>query len=117
MDTFYERIDQIADHYQMKTGVLLRRCRVPYSTFRSARARNYDPQLKTVLRILRTCPQVQMEWLITGKGEMLKPSAGQENQTPIDAEIARLRKQIAQLTEMLLEKEKRIIELEIGRNG
>ena len=116
MDTFYDRIEQIADHYKMKTGVLLRRCGVPYSTFRSARFRNCDPQLKTVLRILKTCSKVRMEWLITGGGEMLKPGSGQEDAAKENAEIVRLNKQISHLTEMLLEKEKRIIELEIGRN-
>lgn len=117
MDTFYDRIEQIADHYKMKTGVLLRRCGVPYSTFRSARFRDCDPQLKTVLRILKTCPNVRMQWLIEGEGEMLKPSSGKDNEAKENAEIVRLKKQISQLTEMLLEKEKRIIELEIGQGG
>lgn len=116
MDTFYDRIDRIADHYKMKTGVFLRRCGVSYSTFRSARFRGFDPQLKTVLRILNTCPKVRMEWLITGEGEMLKPGSDEADKAKESAEIASLKKQIGQLKEMLLEKEKRIIELEIGQN-
>lgn len=116
MKTFYDRIEQIADHYKMKTGVLLRQCGVPYSTFRSARFRDCDPQLKTVLRILRTCPKVRMQWLVEGEGEMLKPDSGKEDEAKENEEITRLKKQIAHLTEMLLEKERRIIELEIGRN-
>ena len=117
MNTFYDRVEELAAHYKMKIGVFLRRCDVPYATFRSARFRNFDPQLKTVMRVLDTCPKVRMEWMITGRGEMLKPGTGEEDKAKENAEIVLLKKQVAQLTEMLLEKERRIIELEIKQGG
>lgn len=111
MDTFHDRVEQIAEHYKMKTKTLVERCGVPYPTFRSSRYRLNDPQLKTIMRILDTCPRVRMEWLIAGKGEMLKPAGPTPEQE--NAEVAELKKQVERLTQIILEKEKRIIELEL----
>lgn len=112
MDTFYDRVEQIAAHYQMKTGELLRRCDIPYGTFRSSRFRRNDPQLATIMRILQVCTRVRMEWLVAGQGEMLMPDPEKLRESD-NAEIEQLKKQIEKLKELLLEKEKRIIELEI----
>lgn len=111
METFYDRVEQLAAHYNMKKTVFLQRCGVPYGTFRSSHFRESYPQLPTVLRILDTCPKVRMEWLVTGKGEMLVPEGPSEAEE--NAEIERLKKQIERLTALLLEKERRIIELEM----
>lgn len=115
METFYDRVEQIAEHYEMKITTLLSRCDVPYSTFRSARFRRNDPHLQTILKVLRTCPRVRWEWLVEGKGDMLAP----EGPKPEDehAEITRLKKQIERLTAIILEKEKRIIELEMEQEA
>lgn len=111
MDTFYDRVVQIADHYKMRVKTLVERCDIPYSTFRSSRHRENDPQLRTVMRILETCPKVRMEWLVAGKGEMLEPNGPTPEEE--NAEIAELKKQIERLTQIILEKERRIIELEL----
>lgn len=111
MDTFYDRVEQIAAHYKMKIIIFLKRCDVPYGTFRSARFRKTDPHLQTILKILRTCPKVRMEWLVSGKGEMLVPQGPLPEEE--NAEITLLKKQIQRLTTIILEKEKRIIELEM----
>lgn len=115
METFYDRVEQIAEHYEMKITTFLYRCDVPYGTFRSSRFRQNDPRLETVLKILRTCPQVHWEWLVRGKGDMLVP----EGPKPEDEneEIALLKKQIERLTAIILEKEKRIIELEMEQEA
>lgn len=112
MGTFYDRVEQIAEHYNMKTHELVKRCRIPYGTFRSARFRKNDPQLKTVMRVLQTCPRVRMEWLIAGKGDMLLPDPDAQAESD-NHEINQLKKQIEKLKELLLEKERQIIELEI----
>lgn len=115
MDTFYDRVEQLATHYKMTIPVFLDRCGIPYGTFRSARFRQNAPLLQTVMRILNVCPKVRMEWLVRGKGDMLVPegpSAEEEN-----VEIARLKKQVEHLTEIILEKERRIIELEMERDA
>lgn len=115
METFYDRVEQLAKHYKMKTTAFLKLCEVPYGTFRSSRFRMSDPQLKTILKILDTCRKVRWEWLAEGKGDMLVP----EGPPPEDenAEIALLKKQIERLTAIILEKEKRIIELEMEQEA
>lgn len=115
MSTFYDRVEQIARHEGLVMADFLRRCHIPYATFRSSRFRQHDPRLETILRILRAFPKVRMEWLATGKGEMLVPpgpSKEEENE-----EISKLKQQVERLKTLLLEKERRIIELEIGREG
>lgn len=115
METFYDRVELLASHYKMKITELLYRCDIPYGTFRSSRFRMNDPQLKTILKILKTCQKVRWEWLVEGKGDMLMP----KGPSPEDenAEIALLKKQIERLTAIILEKEKRIIELEMKQEA
>ncbi len=115
MGTFYKRLEQIAEHYKLSTVEVLRRCKIPYSTFRSLRLRKSDPQLSTVINVLKTCPKVRAEWLILGKGEMLI----EEQKVPVETEseeVAQLKAQIEKLKSLLLEKEQRIINLEMNRS-
>lgn len=115
MGTFYKRLEQIAEHYKLDTTEVLRRCRIPYSTFRSLRMRKSDPQLSTVINVIKTCPKVRPEWIILGKGEMLI----EEQKAPVETvneEVAQLKAQIEKLKALLLEKEQRIIELEMNRS-
>lgn len=112
VETFYDRVEQIAAHYNMKTHEVLERCHIPYGTFRSARFRENDPQLRTIMRIAHIFHQVRIEWLITGKGDMLLPDPKIQAESD-NAEIKQLKKQIEKLKALLLEKERRIIELEL----
>lgn len=112
VETFYDRVEQIAAHYQMKTYELLERCHIPYGTFRSARFRESDPQLRTIMRIIHLFPRVRIEWLISGEGDMLLPDPNIQVESD-NAEIKQLKKQIEKLKALLLEKEQRIIELEL----
>lgn len=115
MSTFYDRVEQLARHEGLVMADFLRRCGVPYTTFRSSRHRKNDPSLQTIRRILRAFPKVRMEWLAWGTGEMLHPAGPSEEEE--NEEIRKLKEQVKRLTELLLEKERRIIELEIGREG
>lgn len=115
MSTFYDRVEQLVRHEGLVMADFLRRCGVPYATFRSSRHREHDPSLQTIRRILRAFPKVRMEWLAWGTGEMLHPAGPSEEEE--NEEIRKLKEQVKRLTELLLEKERRIIELEIGREG
>lgn len=116
MGNFYSRVAQVAAHYEMTTRALLKRCGIPYSTFRSSRFRNSDPQSKNIRKVLQTCPKVRAEWLLFGKGEMLAAEQAAE-QVPESEEVARLKEQVEKLTALVLEKERRIIALETRRDG
>ena len=110
MSTFYDRVEQLARHEGLVMADFLRRCGIPYATFRSSRHREHDPSLQTIRRILRAFPKVRMEWLAWGTGEMLHPAGPSEEEE--NEEIRKLKEQVKRLTELLLEKERRIIELE-----
>lgn len=113
--TFYDRVEELARQEGMKTADLLRRCGIPYNTFHASRFRQHDPRLATVLRVTRSFPRVRMEWLADGQGEMTHPAAPPKAE--VNEEVAKLKLQIERLKELLLEKERRIIELEIGQEG
>lgn len=114
MGSFYTRMDRIAEYYKVKTGDLVKRCGVHYSTFRASRLRHSNPQMKTIACVLRSCPEIDARWLVLGTGEMLVPV--KEEQVPQVAqdseEVARLKAQVEKLTALILEKERRIIALE-----
>lgn len=115
MSTFYDRVEQIARHEGLVMADFLRRCDIPYTTFRSSRHRQHDPSLHTIRRILCAFPKVRLEWLAWGTGEMLVPAGPSKEEE--NEEIRKLKEQVRRLTELLLEKERRIIGLEIGREG
>lgn len=119
MGSFYTRMDRMAEYYGVKTGDLVKRCGVPYATFRSSRLRRSNPQMKSIACVLRTCPEIDARWLILGTGEMLVPA--KEDQTLAtkqdSEEVARLKAQVEKLTALVLEKERRIIALETRSDG
>ncbi|WP_287620437.1 hypothetical protein [Parabacteroides sp.] len=115
MSTFYDRVEQIARHEELVMAEFLRRCNIPYSTFRSSRFRQHDPSLETIRRILCAFPRVRLEWLAWGTGEMLYPTGPSKKEE--NEKITKLEQQVERLKALLLEKERRIIELEIGREG
>ncbi len=117
MGSFYTRMDRIAEYYGVKTGDLVKRCGVPYSTFRASRLRRSNPQMKTIACVLRSCPEIEARWLVLGTGEMLvSVKEDQSSQTKQDSEeVARLKAQVEKLTALVLEKERRIIALETGQ--
>ena len=109
MEDFYDRLDQLVKHYKITKKALADRCGISYSLLSSNRSRGHVPHLRTIGRILNAFPKVRLEWLAFGRGEMLVP----EGPFPEceNAEIARLKRQVEKLIALLLEKEKRIIEL------
>lgn len=111
--TFYDRVEELARQQGLVMADFLRRCGIPYTTFHSSRFRQHDPRLETVLRVTRAFPRVRMEWLATGQGEMLHPAGPSKKEE--NEKVAKLTLQIERLKELLIEKERRIIELEIER--
>lgn len=109
MEDFYDRLDQLVKHYKITKKALADRCGISYSLFSSDRSRGHVPHLRTIGLILKAFPKVRLEWLAFGKGEMLQPEGPPPERE--NAEIARLKRQVEKLTALLLEKERKIIEL------
>ncbi len=113
MADFYDRVKLLMRHYKVNKREFVNNCDISYGTLSGSKSRYNDPQLKTIRKILRAYPAVRVEWLAFGEGEMFYPPAPDPARE--SAEVARLKRQIEELTNLLLEKERKIIELSLKR--
>lgn len=112
MQSFYNRIQEIAAYYNIKPSVILNCSSIPYSTYHSLSYRRAVPSIETVLKIIKQYPEISFEWLAIGKGNMIIP----KNVEPDDEKnpkIIALKRQVEILTDRLMDKERRILELEL----
>lgn len=71
MNTTVERIEQIADYYNVKIGTLEKNIGASKGVLSRAIAQRTDIQTKWIERIVENYPDIDANWLITGRGEML----------------------------------------------
>lgn len=112
MQSFYDRIQDIAMHYNIKPSTILKVSRIPYSTYHSLSYRGAVPSIETVLKIINHYPDINFEWLCIGKGDMLCAKNDKKDDENNPKMIA-LKRQVEILTDRLMEKERRILELEL----
>lgn len=111
MTGFYQRIEWLAERHEMKLTAFLTRCGIPKATFTASKHRGHEPHLKNIKRVLNAFPNVRVEWLAWGEGEPFVLAALPEKDD--SEEVAALKRQVEQLKNLLLEKERRIIDLEL----
>lgn len=112
MQSFYDRIQDIATYYNIKPSVILRCSHIPYSTYHSLSYRGTCPSIETVQKIINCYPEVSFEWLAVGKGNMLIP----KKTTPDDEDspkIIALKRKVEILSDRLIDKERYILKLEL----
>ncbi|MCB9202064.1 MAG: helix-turn-helix transcriptional regulator [Flavobacteriales bacterium] len=76
MTSIKDRIIQIADIKEVNKRIFFKKINSSYSNFRG-KSRNSSPSATIVAEISSKYPDVNSEWLLTGKGEMLKQNSSQ----------------------------------------
>lgn len=79
MNTTVERIEQIADYYNVKIGTLEKNIGASKGVLSRAIAQRTDIQTKWIERIVENYPDIDANWLITGQGEMFKQNVPKPN--------------------------------------
>jgi len=69
-----DRIYQYIDYKEVSPKSFEERAELSNGYLGKQRKRNADLGESILLRILENCPEINPEWLLTGKGEMLKES-------------------------------------------
>lgn len=88
------RIRQIIEYYGISIRAFEQKIFISEGTIYRGLTRNSDFSSSVLVKILNNCPDISTEWLVLGKGEMLRESAPE---TPSDATIDRFLKRIENL--------------------
>ena len=68
-----ERILQIMKHYNLSQRQFAMKIDMNPQTLNSMIIRNYEIRITIIADILRAFPEVSIEWLVLGDGDMIKP--------------------------------------------
>ena len=79
---------------------------------RKMRLRDADIGETILLQIIENCPDISVEWLVTGVGEMLKPVVAQAPPEPPQKAISEVESHIIDILQaQLVEKDRQIAQL------
>lgn len=81
-----ERIKTIMSYYHLSVNAFAAKITANQVTINQQMNGDRKVSLETVLKIINSFDLISPEWLLTGKGEMLKLSSSREESTPITNE-------------------------------
>jgi hypothetical protein len=129
VENILDRIKQIADNEQIKITTLERKIGASKGVLSRAISMKTDIQLKWVQVLVEIYPQYSVEWLLTGKGKMLKNTVEkpedktkkvlelEEEYRRQAAEIAELKEKIRELQNEMILQLKEIVELQKNKSA
>lgn len=77
-----ERIKQIIDYYGLNTSQFEKKIFSSNGSIRTVLNRGSSLNVSTVIRILENCPEISPDWLLLGRGEMLRKNTQISETTP-----------------------------------
>lgn len=77
------RIEQLMNHYQMSSRKFAMSIGVNYNTFQNCFRRKSDISHSLLFLILTKYPDVNVEWLMLGRGEMMKENTSLNETTKL----------------------------------
>lgn len=80
-----ERIYQYLDSADIKIAEFERQCALSNGYLRKMKLRNGDLGEGVLMQVLENCPAISPEWLLTGRGEMLRQAESSPTATPATA--------------------------------
>lgn len=115
MEDINLRIKQLCEvKFHGKIGEFARSIGVSDANIRGYIVRNIEPGYKFFVKCLEGVPDISLEWLILGKGDMYKPITSTQNQANDDNTLERLIRTQAETIETqrkLIETQERLLEL------
>lgn len=107
MKNVLDRINQLALNELLTITSLEREIGASKGVLSRAIKNQTDIQSKWIIKIVENYPRYNPDWLLTGKGSMLREPGG-----PVpDPDLPEVRKQISRLLELLDQKDREIKEL------
>jgi len=70
--TVNQRIKELIDYLQLSDREFAKQVEIPQTTISSYFKRGSEPSMSAIVRILKTFDFVDIEWLVLGKGSMIK---------------------------------------------
>lgn len=83
METANDRIQQIVAYSGLSGRAFCRKCNISSATLRASRE---TPNGSTLISILTTFPELSPDWLLLGKGEMLRSNDSTEKTPTVEVE-------------------------------
>lgn len=81
-----ERIKAIMNHYNLSVNAFAAKISANQVTINQQMNGDRKVSLDTILKIVNSFDLISSQWLLTGKGEMLKSSSSKEESSPITNE-------------------------------
>ena len=106
-EEFTKRLNKIMDHYDLSAASFADKIDVGRSSISHLLSGRNNPSLDFVLKIIKAFPEVELYWLLNGKGTFPKYDSAEENKMPE-------REKITTPTE---EKEARVSEIKRSKAG
>lgn len=91
-----ERIRQLIEYYGLSIRAFEQKICVSESLIYRGLSRNSDFSASVLVKILNICPEISPDWLLLGKGEMLRANV-HENTSSLPADNTMCEKIIAEL--------------------
>lgn len=112
-DDFIKRLETLMDHFGMNASSFADKIGVQRSSISHLLSGRNKPSLDFVMKIMDLFPEVNMYWILNGKGNLLKdevdflersPVEKKENHTPILNQNSPSEKKLEQETEVVISK-------------
>ncbi|WP_298420810.1 helix-turn-helix transcriptional regulator [uncultured Kordia sp.] len=105
---FSKRLKKVIDYYGLSASAFSEKLGVQRSSISHILSGRNKPSLEFVMKILNAFPEVELYWLLNGKGSFPKVTSEKIESTPPPISIPKIEKQVAQqslpLTENVVSK-------------
>ncbi len=95
--TVNERIKEIIEHEKLSVRAFALKIGVSQPIIFNNVSKGRDPSYDTLLKIVRTFPHINSEWLLTGEGFMLKPADSNSETEEIKAMFEAMKERVDKL--------------------
>jgi len=114
---FSKRLKKVIDYYGLSASAFSDKLGVQRSSISHILSGRNKPSLEFVMKILNVFPEVELYWLMNGKGSFPKTSQEEIVTTPLPTTSQKIEKQVVQQSLSLDEKVTSTIPSSVSSNG
>lgn len=109
MADFFDRLDKYMDYSGLNDNKLTVMARLSIGALGKQRKGGRGLSVDSIAKILYACPDLDADWLLTGRGEMLRPSS--QSQSGVDGDPgSETAEHIRELTEIIRTQARALLE-------